>query len=151
MKPIWFENALKDAGTHEVDGKGNNPRIIEMFTHCSYQAKEDVVPWCAAAVCCWLEEVGIPSTHSAAAASFLEWGVELPEPREGCICVIQQRYKGQDKATGSSSGYHVGLWAGQSADAVTLFGGNQSDSVKYSNFRLNSYRVCGYRWPEGIK
>lgn len=150
MKPIWLVHAEKDAGTKEKRG-GENPRILEYFTHTTYHAKEDEVPWCSAAVCCWLEEVMYPSTKSAAAKSWLDYGVELKEPREGCICVIQQRYTGKDKATGSSSGYHVALWLDQDADHVTLFGGNQSDSVKVSSFNLNSYRVCGYRWPlEGV-
>lgn len=146
-KPIWLEHALKDEGVHEVRG-GETPRIIEMHSHCSLHAKEDEIPWCAAAVNCWLEECGIPGTKSAAARSFLQWGIELPEPKEGCIVVIQQRKAGQDTATGSTSGYHVGLWIGQDAERVWIFGGNQSDSVKKSGFGLNGYRVCGYRWPE---
>lgn len=146
MKPLWLEQALKDDGIKEVRG-GENPRIIEMHDHCSLHAKEDEIAWCAAAVCCWLEEVGIKSTKSAAARSFLKWGTELTEPKEGCICVIQQRIAGQDQATGSTSGFHVGLWIGQDAERVYLFGGNQSDSVKKSSFGLKSYRVCGYRWP----
>lgn len=150
MKPIWLVHALKDEGIKEKRG-GENPRIIEMFTHCTYQAKEDEVPWCSAAVCAWLEECFVTSTKSAAAKSWLTWGVELKEPREGCVCIIQQRYLGQDKKTGSASGYHVALWLGQDAERVYLFGGNQSDSVKKSGFNLNSYRVLGYRWPEGIK
>lgn len=40
MKPIWLLHAEKDAGVTEVRG-GENPRIIEMFTHTSYHAKED--------------------------------------------------------------------------------------------------------------
>lgn len=149
MKPIWLEHALKDEGVREVRG-GENPRIIEMHDHCTLHAKEDEIAWCAAAVCCWLEECGIPSTKSAAARSFLSWGKELPEPKEGCICIIQQRQVGTDSATGSTSGYHVGLWLGQDAERVYLWGGNQSDSVKKSGFGLKSYRVCGYRWPEGL-
>lgn len=148
MKPIWLEHAFKDEGILEKRG-GENPRIIEMFTHTSFHAKEDEVPWCSAAVCCWLEEVMYPSTKSAAAASWLTYGQELKEPKEGCICVIQQRYKGTDQKTGSRSGYHVALWLGQDEERVYLFGGNQSDSVKKSGFNLNSYRVLSYRWPEG--
>lgn len=148
-KPIWLEHALSDAGVHEVKG-GENPRIIEMDSHTSLKAKEDEVPWCAAAVNCWLEECFIDGTKSAAAKSFLNWGVELATPREGCICVIQQRTAGADAVTGSSSGYHVALWLDQDTDYVYLWGGNQSDSVKKSAFPLSKYRVCGYRWPEGI-
>ena len=58
MKPTWLEHAMKDAGITEVRG-GENPRIIEMHTYCTLKAKEDEIAWCSAAVCCWMEEVGI--------------------------------------------------------------------------------------------
>lgn len=147
--PIWLEHARKDAGLREIRG-GESPRIIAMHDHCSLHAKEDEIAWCSAAVCCWLEEVGIPSIKSAAAKSWLSWGVALETPREGCVCVIHQKTAGRDAATGSTSGYHVGLWLGQDQDRVYLWGGNQSDTVKKSGFGLGSYEVCGYRWPEGI-
>lgn len=150
MTPIWLEHALKDEGLKEVRG-GENPRIIEMFTHTSYYAKEDEIAWCAAAVCCWLEECGLPSTHSAAAISFATYGIALDEPREGCICVIRAKRKGADKATGSTSGNHVALWLAQDTERIWLFGGNQGDSAKKSSFGLGSYEVVAYRWPEGIK
>lgn len=148
-KPIWLEHALKDNGIHEIRG-GENPRIIEMGSYTTLKPKEDEIPWCSDAVCAWMEESGITSTKSAAARSWLNWGIELAEPREGCVCVIQQRTAGQDAATGSTSGFHVGLWLGQDAERVYLFGGNQSDSVKKSGFGLKSYRVCGYRWPKEL-
>jgi len=147
--PIWLEHALKDAGVHEIKG-GETPRIIEMHDHCTLHAKEDEIAWCSAAVCCWLEEMGIPSTKSAAARSWLNWGVELDKPKEGCICVIQHKNSAPDLATGSTSGYHVALWLGQDNYYIYLWGGNQGDSVKQSKFPLGSYRVCGYRWPEGL-
>lgn len=149
MTPIWLEHAYKDAGLREIRG-GESPRIIEMFTHTTYHAKEDEVAWCSAGACTWLEECGIPSPHSAAAKSWLSWGVPLNEPREGCICVILQKGKGHDSSTGSTSGYHVGLWLGEDKEKVYLWGANQSDSVKKSGFFLRSYEICGYRWPEGI-
>lgn len=149
-KPIWLEHALLDSGVKEIDGSGNNPRIVEMDSHTSLKAKEDSVPWCAAAVNCWLEECGITGTDSAAAKSFLTWGKELTVPREGCVVVIQQRSSGSDAATGSASGYHVALFVGQDAGHIYLYGGNQSDQCKQSSFPLAKYRICGYRWPEGV-
>jgi uncharacterized protein (TIGR02594 family) len=149
MKPPWLEAALKDSGVKEVRG-GENPRIVKFHSYTSLKATEDEVPWCSSAVCCWMEEGGHHSTRSAAAKSWLDWGIELKEPKEGCVVVIQQRYQGKDKATGSASGYHVGLWLGGDASHVRIWGGNQSDSVKESSFNLNSYRVCGYRWPKDV-
>lgn len=148
--PIWLEHAFKDKDVHEIRG-GENPRIIEMGSYTTLKPKEDEIPWCSDAVCAWMEECGIPSTKSAAAKSWLEWGIALNEPRVGCVCVIQQKTTGQDKATGSSSGYHVALLLDVDADYVYLFGGNQSDRVKKSAFPLSKYRICGYRWPSDIK
>lgn len=147
--PIWLEHALKDVGTTEVRG-GENPRIIEMHSHCTLHAREDEIPWCSAAICCWLEECGLPSTKSAAAISWATYGVKLETPRPGCICVIRQKRKGCDAATDSSSRNHVALWLAQDADRVWLLGGNQSDQVKKSSFGLGAYEVVAYRWPVGV-
>lgn len=149
-KPVWFEHALQDRGVAEIRG-GENPRIIEMGSYTTLKPTEDETPWCSDAVCAWMEEVGISSTKSAAARSWLTWGVELTEPREGAVVVIQQKVAGHDAATGSTSGFHVGLLSAIGADYVTIFGGNQSDSVKYSRFPLSKYTVRGMRWPADLK
>jgi len=93
----------------------------------------------------------ITSTKSAAARSWLEWGDKLDAPREGCVCIIQQKVAGADASTGSTSGFHVGLLVHQDQEKVFLLGGNQSDSVKVSAFPFSKYTVRGYRWPSGIK
>lgn len=150
MKPPWYEHALEDEFCREIRG-GENKRIIKMHSHCSLKAKEDEIAWCAAAVNCWLEERGIPGTNSAAAKSFLTWGVELEQPKEGCIVVIQRRTEGPDQATGSTSGCHVALFVKQDASHIYLYGGNQGDQVKQSSFPLSKYRVLAYRWPADVK
>lgn len=147
--PIWLVHALKDNGLREVRG-GENPRIIEMDSYTTLKAKEDEIAWCSAALCCWFEEVHISSTKSAAAISWATWGKGLDEPKEGCVCVVRHKKSGNDKATGSTSGYHVALWLGQDRDYVYLFGGNQSDSVKKSSFPLKDYEIVALRWPEGF-
>jgi len=150
MNPPWLDHALKDAGVKEIRG-GENPRIIEMFTYTTYHAKEDEIAWCSAGLCAWLEESGIPSTKSAAARSWLDWGTTINLPRKGCICIIRQRRSSKDKATGSTSGFHVGLWLNEENGYVRLWGCNQSDSVKESSFPLSKYEIMGYRWVEGVK
>lgn len=150
MNPVWLEHAFKDKGVAEVKG-GENPRIIEMHSHTTLKAKEDEIAWCSSGLCCWMEESGLPSTKSAAAKSWFDYGIGLAEPRIGCICLIRQKQKGSDAATGSTSGYHVGLWLREEAGRVYLWGCNQSDSVKESGFNLQSYEIVAYRWPEGVE
>lgn len=147
--PVWLEHAYKDKGVCEVRG-GENPRIIEMDSHTTLKAKEDEIAWCSSAMCAWMEECGIESTKSAAAISWATWGQKLATPQEGCVCVIRQKRKGADVATGSTSGNHVGLWLGEDANYIYLWGGNQSDQVKRSSFGKGSYEVVAYRWPEGF-
>ena len=150
MKPKWLEIALKEVGVCEVKG-GENKRIIEYHATTTLKAKEDEVPWCSSFVNWCMVQAGLPGTNSAAARSWLGYGMELDEPREGCICVIQQKVGGKDPATGSTSGFHVGFYIERGIGRVRLLGGNQSDSVKESGFGLASYKVVSYRWPHEVK
>lgn len=72
---------------------------------------------------------------------------ELKEPRLGAITVIKKKTGGADKATGSSSGFHVAFFVSAAESHIRLLGGNQSDSVKYSNFALSKYDIKSHRWP----
>lgn len=146
MKPTWLEIAEGEIGQAEVRG-GENPRIIEYHDSCTLHAKEDEIPWCSSFVNWCFMRAGLVGTRSAAARSWLEWGEKITEPRVGCVCVIRARAAGEDVATGSATGYHVGFWLAESDEHVLLLGGNQSDQVKTSFFKLRSYEVKGYRWP----
>ena len=85
-----------------------------------------------------LEWSGIPSTRSAAARSYLDWGVELDIPRKGCVVVLWRGSK--DGASG-----HVGFFLYQTKDKITLLGGNQGDKVSVQSYDID--RVLSYRWP----
>jgi len=141
----WLEIAKGEVGVSEVKG-GENKKIIEYHSTTTLKAKEDEIPWCSSFVNWCILKAGLKGTNSAAAKSWLDWGVAC-EPREGAICIIQQKQAGADKATGSSSGYHVGFYLREQDGRVRLLGGNQGDSVKESGFGLGSYRIVGMRWP----
>ena len=149
MKPVWLKIAEEEIGVHEVKG-GENPRILEYHSTTALHAREDEIPWCAAFVNWCLKQAGIKGTDSAAAISFAAWGERITAPREGCIVVIRQKQRGQDQATGSSSGNHVAFFQKIENGRIYLTGGNQSDSVKVSSFGLSSYDVLAYRWPMGV-
>lgn len=149
MKPKWLEIAEKEMGVKEVRG-GENPRIIEYHATTSYGAKEDEIAWCSSFVNWCMIQAGIKGTNSAAAKSWLDWGTVLDTPQVGCVCVIKLKTKKDDPATGTTSGYHVGLWKKTEGGRVSLVGGNQSDQVKVSSFGLGTYEICGYRQPSTV-
>jgi uncharacterized protein (TIGR02594 family) len=144
----WMTIAEAEVGVRENAAAGqHNQRILEFHTATSLRATEDEVPWCSSFVNWVMVQSGRAGTKSAAARSWLNWGTELKDPRLGSITVIKKKTGGADKATGSSSGFHVAFFVSATESHIRLLGGNQSDSVKYSNFPLSKYDVKGYRWP----
>jgi len=145
-KPAWLAIAEKELGQHEVID-GDNKRIVEYHASTSLKATKDEVPWCSSFVNWCIVQAGFKGTNSAAAKSWIKWGQELLMPEIGCVCIIRQRGKGADSATGSSSGYHVAFWISEGDGLIHLLGGNQSDQVKISRFKMSSYEILGYRRP----
>jgi len=144
----WMSIAEAEVGVRENAAAGqHNKRIIEFHKSTSLRATEDEVPWCSSFVNWVMIESGRTGTKSAAAKSWLNWGTELDTPRVGAITVIKKKVAGADKATGSSSGFHVAFFVSATNTQLRLLGGNQSDSVKYSNFLLSKYDIKGHRWP----
>jgi uncharacterized protein (TIGR02594 family) len=147
--PPWIEIAQAELGVHENSLPGQqNKRIIEYHSTTTLKATEDEVPWCSSFVNWVMKQAHYTGTGSAAAKSWLDWGASLQgTPRLGAITVIKRKGANQDAATGSSTGFHVAFYVSSTPTHIRLLGGNQSDSVKYSNFPLASYDVKTYRWP----
>ncbi|MFV0623282.1 TIGR02594 family protein [Sphingomonas sp. ac-8] len=145
----WMRVANAEKFVAEVAGAGNNRRIMEYHATTTLGSQPDSVPWCSSFVNWCLKQVGIRGTNSAAAASWIDWGQPLEELRYGCIVQIRTARSGHDRATGSSSGNHVAFFVSKTATHITLLGGNQSNQVKESNFRLSSYDIRAMRWPTG--
>ena len=139
MIPKYYEIALKDMGIHELPGVEADLRVLEYHKHTTLKATSDEVAWCAASMCCWLEEAGIEGTHSARARDFLKWGEEIKEPIQGCIVVLK---RGKNPAQG-----HVGIYETSKAGLIKVYGGNQHDSVCYAWFPKTD--VLSYRIPKG--
>jgi len=146
--PRWMEIAMGEQGQAEVAGEGkDNPRILEYHQATSLRANSDETPWCSAFVNWVMRQSGHTGTQNALASSWLTWGAKLAEPRYGAIAIIRSKSAAGNAATGSSTGYHVGFLVEQTAKAVRILGGNQSDSVKVSSFPLEKYTLESYRWP----
>jgi uncharacterized protein (TIGR02594 family) len=138
LLPPWLVEALKDLGkgVEEVAGPQNNPDIVEAFRHTSLGPQPDETPWCSAIMCAWMERAGIRSTRSAAAASWRDWGQELPDggQRLGCVVVMSR-----------PGGNHVALYLDEDDVGVYCLGGNQGDRVSVRRYPWE--RITNFRWP----
>lgn len=141
MTPKWLQIAYKYLKEREVAGKAHNPHVLRWWQSIGAKIRDDETPWCAAYVGGVLEESGIVSSKSAAARSYLKWGITCP-PTLGCIVVF---WRG--KPDGWSG--HVGFVVGRDKFGnLMVLGGNQADAVNIKPF--NTSRVLGYRWPRNI-
>lgn len=87
-------------------------------------------PWCGAFVGSVAKRAGkrVPSGHLRA----LNWrgvgrAVTLKNARKGDVVVVRTKY-----------GHHVGFYSSVKNGRVQLLGGNQSNQVKISNYRIRS-------------
>ncbi len=135
--PTWLSQAYNEVGVLETPGADATKRIIEYHSVTSLKATSDEVPWCASFVSWCLEQVGIVSTKSAAARSYLNWGYLLTEPREGAIVIMGR--------TNNPLKGHVGFLIGESDEQVCVLGGNQKNQVCELMFPKGL--ILSYRWP----
>ena len=140
----WMRIARAELGTKEVAGSRHNPRILEYHASTTLHAQSDEIAWCSSFVNWVLRQAGYRGTDSAAAASWIHWGVTGPM-EEGAILVIRNARAANSSLT--SSGNHVGFLVQETDSHYILLGGNQSDQVKESRFRKAAWTLRGCRWP----
>ncbi|RIK82104.1 MAG: TIGR02594 family protein [Planctomycetota bacterium] len=142
-EPAWMQIARREIGVRETAGAAHNPRVIEYHGATSLKATTDETAWCASFVNWCLKQAGVMGTNSAAAASFVTWGKQTA-PQPGAVCVIYNAAAANSSL--SRSGNHVGFLVEETPNAYVLLGGNQSDSVKISNFGKGKWRLKAMRW-----
>lgn len=140
-EPAWLGVARAELarGVAEVPGAGSNPRIEEYFTWTRLGQEPDGVAWCGAfaSFCLGVTNQLARGAGSARAADWAGFGDALPEPKVGCIAVLQP-------LAPQSSG-HVALWLGTEDGRLRLLGGNQGDRVSVASFPVQKLRA--FRWP----
>lgn len=140
-KTPWYDIARKEIGVKEIKGSKHNPRILEYHQETTLKATTDEVPWCASFVCWCLHMAGLRSTRSAAARSFLKLPdstiIKLSAAVTGDIVILK-------RGTSSWQG-HVGFYVSHTSTHVKLVGGNQSDMVNESSYRVSD--LLGIRRP----
>jgi len=133
----WMTKAEGEKGIKEITGiSSHTPRILEYHAMTTLKAKQDEVPWCSSFVNWVMDRAGYPITKSAAAKSWMKYGVEVPL-QYGCIVIL--------KRTG---GHHVGFYTGETANTVYLLGGNQADAVNVRQYKKES--VLSARMPKQL-
>jgi uncharacterized protein (TIGR02594 family) len=137
--PRWVAVALREIGVVEDVRPGkSHPRIEAYHAVTRGGASPDDVPWCSSLVCWTMEQAGIPSTRSKAAASWATWG-EAVMPRLGAV-VLFGKSDPDAKGTG-----HVGIALGVSGGEVYVLGGNQKNRVSVATRKVRD--AVAWRWP----
>lgn len=137
--PRWLQAARGELGVKEIPGPEHNDRVLEYLatTRLGRWAQgRDETPWCSAFVNWCMARAGQEGTDSAAARSWLGWGVELEEPKVGCVVVLKR---------GAPPSGHVALFERQEGTTLHLLGGNQANSVCVKPYPVS--RLLSYRWP----
>lgn len=126
------ENQDKEAFNKEWKVR-SNPLIVAFFleaTNYSSPDLSDQTKWCAAFVNWCLKRAHMKYTNSASSGSFRCYQTEPAPPVAGDVAVFKNN--GQNQACAGSG--HVGFWISETATHVRTLGGNQGDTVKYSNY-----------------
>jgi len=87
-------------------------------------------PWCGAFVGTVAKRAGksVPNGHLRAASwKSVGKAVSLKNARKGDLVIVRTKY-----------GHHVGFYSGRKNGRVQVLGGNQSNQVKISNYRIGS-------------
>lgn len=129
-----YEYAKQEIGVKEILGGEHNPRILEYHATTTLKATDDETSWCSSFVNWCVIQAGLKGTNSAAARSWLTWGHETKEPKEGDIVVFKR---------GNPPSGHVAFFVKKEGNFIHVLGGNQSDQVKVSAYKaedLLSYR-----------
>ena len=133
--------AIAELGVHETPGQDATPRIVLYAAHTTLKATSDEVAWCSSLTNFVTDTAGFPGTHSAAARSWLNWGIKLEAPILGCIVIFDRH------DTSNLNAAHVAICDHPdiSNGVIRTIGGNVSNSVKIDRSPVT--KVLGYRSP----
>lgn len=130
-----------ELGVKEIPGKEANARIIVYNKHTTYRATSDEIAWCSSLANFVVDTSGFKGTNSAAAISWLKWGIKIDEPIVGCIVVFDRHDDNNPDAAHVAFCDHSDISNG----IIRVIGGNQGNMVKVGRYPIS--KVLGYRSP----
>ncbi len=138
----WMAEAFRLVGLHEYRNKGD---LENLWDDTAGELDPVEVPWCGQFEA-HIQRVAdprveLPANHLAS-RSWDSWG-EPCELQFGAICRFWRGSK--NSWTG-----HIGNYVAETADAIKLVGGNQSNAVTDSAW-LSKGRLVAVRWPRGFE
>lgn len=132
-----FDMAERFSGMKEIGGDTDNPQIMAFLQLDADWPDHDEVPWCSGFVnfIAWIGRA--PRSKSLRARSWLEVGrrIQIDDAEPGDI-VIFNRGGPHDPTIIAAKG-HVGFYAGHDDELVDVLGGNQSNTVKVSRYKMS--------------
>lgn len=141
--PDWIDIARDLVGVREIHGPQTEPKIAALWRDAGLPFTDDETAWCAGFVGGVLARAKIKPSGSAAARSYMHWGLDvLQDGRQilpvGAVCVFSRPpnpFEG-----------HVAFAVGTTSEGALLcLGGNQHDSVNIAPFSFD--RLIAARWP----
>lgn len=154
--PPLLVEALKLYGVREYPGAADNPEIMtwrdaltDAYPSLGWiddVVTGDAVPWCGLFMAYAAHRAGHGRPHPRflAARSWMNWGLDVPEPEEprlGDVLVF-------DGGRRPPPAGHVGIYAGHDDTHFHTLGGNQSDSVSIT--RIRRARLLAVRRPPRV-
>jgi uncharacterized protein (TIGR02594 family) len=123
----------------EMPKRQHHPRIIDYHSYTTMRATEDEVAWCSSFVNAAMHECGLPGTLSAAARSWVGYGLELSDYKFGAIAVFWR---------GDPDGWqgHVGFAVKETPDSLLILGGNQGNRLCLKHYMKD--QLLSLRWPD---
>lgn len=145
LNQLLITTMLQYIGIKEVEGKDSEANIKD-FVRCTFGELDydyDSISWCSLILLYICEEVlGIESSHSAMARSWLSVGESISNPVAGDLVVFW-------RGSVDSKNGHVSIYLREDQNYIHCLGGNQSNEVKVSKYSKS--RLLGYRRLRGLK
>ena len=130
MSPYDYAKLEWANGIKEMPGPNkNNPRIVWYASFTTLKASDDETPWCSAFICAMAFLAGLQSTKSAAAISWMNYGVD-GGGSIGDIAVLKR-----------VGGHHVAFINkpyNKGDRLINLLGGNQGNAVSIEDFKAEN-------------
>lgn len=139
--PPWYAEARRLMGTKEIVGRQHSSAIMGWAKSLKLAYADDETPWCGLFVAHCLS-LALPGEAQPAnplgARNWGKFGRPLAAPALGAVLTFWRGTR-----TGWSG--HVGFYAGETATAFRVLGGNQSNAV--TKAWLGKERLLDIRWP----